>query len=73
MSLIISNYRLLRETIESEYKINSKEELKESILKDMRLFREENGKMPQMSDLSYKYKSNIFRDELAFKKLKKEI
>ena len=39
----------------------------------MRLFREENGKMPQMSDLSYKYKSNIFRDELAFKKMKKEI
>ena len=59
--------------IESEYKINSKEELKESILKDMRLFKKDNGRMPQMSDLSHKYKSNIFRDDLAFKKLKKEI
>jgi len=70
--LLKSDHDIFKQ-IESEYKINSKEELKESILKDMRLFKEDNGRMPQMSDLSHKYKSNIFRDELAFKKLKKQI
>lgn len=59
--------------IESEYKVNSKLELKESILRDMRLFRDEYGRIPQMSDLAHKYKSSIFRDDLAFKKLKKQI
>jgi len=70
--LLKSDHDIFKQ-IESEYKINSKEELRESILKDMRLFKEDNGRMPQMSDLSHKYKSNIFRDELAFKKLKKQI
>ena len=59
--------------VESEYKVNSKLELKESILRDMRLFKEENGRIPQMTDLTHKYKTSIFREELAFKKLKKEI
>ena len=59
--------------VESEYKVNSKLELKESILRDMRLFKEEFGRIPQMTDLSNKYKASIFRDDLAFKKLKKEI
>ena len=59
--------------VESEYKVNTKIELKESIIRDMRLFKEENGRIPQITDLSHKYKSSIFRDELAFKKLKKEI
>lgn len=59
--------------IESEYKINSKEELKECILRDMRIFQEEHNKSPQISDLAHKYKSNLFRDDLAFKKLKKLI
>jgi len=59
--------------IENEYKVNSRGDLKESILKDMRSFRDENGRLPQLSDLTHKYKISLFRDDLAFKKLKSEI
>jgi len=58
--------------IELEHK-SSRNELKESILRDMRNFREEHSRMPQMTDLMPKYKQSVFREELAFKKLKKEI
>lgn len=59
--------------IELEYKVNNRLELKEQILKDMRAFRDENGRLPQMNELLHKYKQSVFRDELAFKKLKTEI
>jgi hypothetical protein len=59
--------------IETEYKVNTREELKESILRDMRLFYEENGRKPVLNDLTHKYKISIFRDDLAFKKLKNEL
>ena len=59
--------------IEIEYKANNRSELKEQILKDMRLFREEKGRIPQMSEMLTKYKQSVFRDELAYKKLKIEI
>ena len=59
--------------IDQEYKSNSREELKDSILNDMKQFHNENGRMPMMSDISHKYKQSLFRDDLAFKKLKNEL
>jgi hypothetical protein len=59
--------------VEREYKANSKEELKESILRDMRQFQKNNGRIPALNDMTSKYKISIFRDELAYKKLKKEL
>lgn len=72
-TLTLKNEHDIFKRVESEYKVNSKMDIKESILKDMRLFREENGRMPQLSDLTHKYKISLFRDDLAFKKLKREI
>lgn len=59
--------------IELEYKTNCKQDLKEKILRDMRLFQKENGRVPMMSDMLGKYKQSVFRDDLAFKKLKSEL
>jgi len=59
--------------IEQDYKTNSREELKESILRDMRAFETENNRKPTLHDLTHKYKVSIFKDDLAFKKLKKEM
>lgn len=59
--------------IEQDYKVNSKEELKESILRDMRAFQDENGRLPLMSELTHKYKQSFFREELAYKKLKSQV
>ena len=59
--------------LEFENKNTTKMDLKENILKDMREFFVLHNKVPQISDLTHKYKQSIFRDELAFKKLKDEM
>ena len=58
---------------ESSSKLSNKVNLKENILKDMRLFQEKNSRIPCLSDMLTKYKSSIFRGDLSFKNLKKQI
>ena len=72
IELIKNEYDFFKQ-IESEYKVNSRSDLKESILKDMRQFQKENGRVPQLNDLIHKYKISIFREDLAFKKLKNQL
>lgn len=78
---IVSNLIELRSTndvlknIEFEYKSNNKQDIKESILRDMRLYKEQHGRIPTMSELieTGKYKLSTFREDLAYKKLKTQI